>query len=45
MDRIVNDTLKGQLDLERYGGRTSAGLYARITPRLPAMGAAIWQNW
>ena len=28
-----------------YGGRTSAGLYARITPRLPAMGAAIWHNW
>ena len=44
VDRIVNDTLKGQLDLERHGDRTSAGLYARITPRLPAMGAAIWHN-
>jgi hypothetical protein len=41
----VNDTLKGQLDLEQHGGRTTAGLYARIAQRLPAMGAAIWHNW
>jgi len=25
----VNDTLKGQLDLERHGGRTTEGLYVR----------------
>jgi hypothetical protein len=41
----VNDTLKGQLDLERHGGRTPAGIYARITQRLLAMAAAIWHNW
>ena len=29
----VNDTLKGQLDLERHGGRTTAGVYARIALR------------
>jgi len=41
----VNDTLKGQLDLERHGGRTAAGVYARIAQRLLAMAAAIWHNW
>jgi hypothetical protein len=41
----VNDTLKGQLDLERHGGRTTEGLYARITQRLLAMAACIWHNW
>ena len=41
----VNDTLKGQLDLERHGGRTTAGVYTRITQRLLAMAAAIWHNW
>ena len=41
----ANDTLKGQLDLEQHGGRTTEGLYARIAQRLLAMGAAIWHNW
>jgi hypothetical protein len=41
----VNDTLKGQLDLERHGGRTPAGIYARIAQRLLAMAATIWHNW
>ena len=41
----VNDTLKGQLDLERHGGRTTAGVYARIAQRLLAMAATIWHNW
>jgi hypothetical protein len=41
----VNDTLKGQLDLERHGGRTPAGVYARTAQRLLAMAAAIWHNW
>ena len=36
---------KGQLDLERHGGRTPAGVYARIAQRLLAMAAAIWHNW
>ena len=39
------DTLKGQLDLERHGGRTTEGLYARVAQRLLAMAAAIWHNW
>jgi hypothetical protein len=41
----VNDTLKGQLDLERHGSRTAAGLYARIAQRLLAMAAAIRHSW
>ena len=41
----VNDTLKGQLDLERHGGRTTEGIYARVAQRLLAMAAAIWHNW
>jgi hypothetical protein len=41
----VNDTLKGQLDLEEHGGRTPAGVYARIAQRLLALAAAIWHNW
>jgi hypothetical protein len=41
----VNDTLKGQLDLERHGGRTTAGLYPRIARRLLAMAACIGHNW
>jgi hypothetical protein len=36
---------KGQLDLERHGGRTTGGLYARITQRLLAMAVCIWRNW
>jgi hypothetical protein len=41
----VNDTLKGQLDLERHGGRTPEGIYTRIAQRLLAMAACIWLNW
>jgi hypothetical protein len=40
----VNDTLKGQLDLELHGGRSIAGVGARIAQRLLAMTAAIWHN-
>ena len=40
----VNDTLKGQLDLELHGGRTAAGVGARIAQRLLALTAAIWHN-
>jgi hypothetical protein len=40
----VNDTLKGQLDLERHGGRTKAGVIARVLQRILAMTAAIWHN-
>jgi hypothetical protein len=41
----VNDTLKGQLDLERHGGRTTSGVYTRIAQRLLALAATIWHNW
>jgi len=41
----VNDTLKGQLDLERHGGWTTEAVYARIAQRLLAMAAAIWHDW
>lgn len=41
----VFDTLKGQLTLEEHGGRTLAGVYARIAARLLALAAAIWHNW
>jgi hypothetical protein len=40
----VNDTLKGQLDLEHHGGRTVAGVCARIAQRILALTAAIWHN-
>lgn len=40
----VNDTLKGQLDLEQHGGRTIAGVCARIAQRILALTVAIWYN-
>ena len=40
----VNDTLKGQLDLERHGGHTPAGVAVRILQRILALTAAIWHN-
>jgi hypothetical protein len=40
----VNDTLKGQLDLEEHGGRTFEGVAVRVAQRLMAMAAAIWHN-
>lgn len=38
-------TLKNQLGLERHGGRSPAGLWARIVQRLLALNATIWFNW
>jgi hypothetical protein len=40
----IFDTLKGQLDLERHGGRTLAGVVVRVWQRLLALTAAIWHN-
>jgi len=40
----INDTFKGQLDLERHGGRTKAGVIARVWQRILALTAAIWHN-
>lgn len=41
----VNQTLKGQLDLEQHGGRTTTGVAVRVLQRILAMTAAIWHNW
>src|SRR5664280_190940 len=40
----VNETLKGQLDLERHGGHTPQGVVTRVLQRLLALTAAIWHN-
>ncbi|HEY4419381.1 MAG TPA: IS982 family transposase, partial [Pseudonocardia sp.] len=41
----IFDTLKGQLGLERHGGRTSQGVGTRVAQRLLALAAAVWHNW
>jgi Transposase DDE domain len=40
----VFDTLKGQLTLEAHGGRTLAGVYARVAARLLALATVLWHN-
>ena len=40
----INDTLKGQLDIELHAGRSIDGVGARIGQRLLALTAAIWHN-
>ncbi|MGW0771138.1 IS982 family transposase [Streptomyces sp. NPDC002676] len=40
----INETFKGQLDLERHGGRTPAGAIVRVLMRILALTAAIWFN-
>jgi hypothetical protein len=40
----VNDTFKGQLDLEQHGGHTPAGVAVRVLQRILALTAAIWHN-
>ncbi|HXT46644.1 MAG TPA: IS982 family transposase [Pseudonocardiaceae bacterium] len=40
----INDTLKGQLNLEQHGGRTPAGVWVRIAQRVLALTTAIWHN-
>jgi len=40
----INWTFKGQLDLERHGGRTPEGVIARVLARILALTAAIWHN-
>jgi hypothetical protein len=41
----VNDTFKGQLDLEQHGGRTREGVAVRVAQRVLALAAAIWHNF
>jgi DDE family transposase len=40
----INDTLKGQLDLERHGGHTPSGVLVRVLQRILALTAVIWHN-
>ena len=40
----IFDTCKDQIDLERHGGRTPAGVLIRVLQRILALTAAIWHN-
>jgi len=40
----INDTFKGQLNLEQHGGRSPAGVWVRVVQRVLALTAAIWHN-
>ncbi|MBO0833512.1 MAG: IS982 family transposase [Actinobacteria bacterium] len=40
----INDTFKGQLNLEAHGGHTPAGVVVRIWQRVLALTVAIWHN-
>jgi Transposase DDE domain len=40
----INQTFKSQLDLERHGARTPAGVTIRVLARVLALTAAIWHN-
>ena len=40
----LNETFKGQLDLERHRGRTAAGVMVRILQRILALTSVIWHN-
>ncbi|MGH3931249.1 MAG: IS982 family transposase, partial [Pseudonocardiaceae bacterium] len=41
----IYDTCKDQLNLEGHGGRTPAGVIARVAQRLLAPATVIWHNW
>jgi Transposase DDE domain len=40
----VNQTFKGQLDLERHGGHTPGGVWVRVLQRILALTTAVWHN-
>jgi hypothetical protein len=40
----IFDTYKGQLDLERHGGKTPTGVLVRVLQRILALTTAIWHN-
>jgi Transposase DDE domain len=40
----INQTLKGQLDLERHGRHTPAGVLVRVLQRILALTTTIWHN-
>ncbi|WP_210435488.1 hypothetical protein [Saccharopolyspora sp. ASAGF58] len=41
----VNDTLKGQLDLEQHSAHSVEGVAVRVAQRVLALAAAIWHNF
>jgi len=41
----IIDTIKGQLSLERHGGRTPDGVWARVCQRVLALAIGVWHNW
>ena len=40
----INQTFKGQLDLERHRGHTPTGVVVRVLQPILALTAAIWHN-
>jgi hypothetical protein len=40
----VNQTFKGQLDLERHGGHTPGGVWVRVLQRILALTTVVWHN-
>jgi hypothetical protein len=40
----INQTFKSQLDLERHGGHSPAGVMVRVLQRILALTTAIWHN-
>ncbi|WP_030914389.1 IS982 family transposase [Streptosporangium amethystogenes] len=40
----INETFKGQLDLERHRGRAPGGVAVRVLQRILTLTAAIWNN-
>jgi hypothetical protein len=41
----IIQTTKDKLSLERHGGRTLAGVWARICQRVLALAIGVWNNW
>ena len=41
----VYQSFKGQLSLERHGGRTPQGVFARVAQRILALATVVWHNW
>ena len=41
----IIETTKGKLSLERHGGRTLQGVWARICQRVLALAIGVWNNW
>jgi len=41
----IIQTTKGKLSLERHGGRTLQGVWARICQRVLALAIGVWHNW